>query len=136
MIDKSILFLAGFFTLMFILARYEKQRRAEINESRKKLYETGVMVEGEVILTQSYFWTMYDVYLGVSRGSSRRLAYQFTDKNGQQYYGKDIVVDCLEPRLFFANKGHKLKVLYDFDDPTINLIYKDREKKKYKEKEK
>ncbi len=105
MIDKGILFLIVFFAAMLVLARYERQRQIVIDESRKKLYESGVMVEGEVILKESYFWTIFDVYLGISRGSSRKLAYQFVAQNGHRYSGNDFVLDCLEPKLFFANAG-------------------------------
>ncbi len=135
MVDNGILFLAGFFTLMLIFTRYERQRKIEIDAVKENLYKTGLIAEGKVILQSNYFTTMLGVVLGVV-GFQRCVNYKFNTKEGNEYFGKNIVNIFYETKIYFSNADCKIKIIYDPNNPTINLIYKNRENKEYNKKEK
>lgn len=119
-----LLLIIGFLAL-FPISRYQKKEYEKVKEVRKSLYESGLIVEGEVTLGQSYFMTMLSVLLSSVSAIPRTITYKFITQDGQECFGQDD--DNFNLKLLFANAGYKVKVLYDANNPTNNLLYTDRE---------
>jgi hypothetical protein len=122
--DAAIISFIIVLIILFILSRREERNQEKVNEARKRLYETGIMVEGEVILKRSYFETIYEVFFAV-KAFQRQVSYKFIAGDEHEYSGLDYA--RYELKILFANAGHNIKVIYDPNDPTNNLIYTNKE---------
>ena len=126
-----LLLIIGFIAL-FPISRYQKRKQVKIDEARKALYELGIMVEGEVMLGQSYLMTMLDAFLNFMNSYQRKITYKFIAQDGKICFGQDY--GNYNIKLFFANAGYKVKVIYDANNPINNLLYTARENKRYMNK--
>ncbi len=103
------------------------------NDRRKWLYENGIVADAEVVITSNYLILTLEILFSLFTYPhyQRRLTYKFMTKDGKEYFGDDYVKVFFEPKKFFAMKNFKISILYAQHDPKINLIYTEKESKKY-----
>jgi len=126
---------AGFYLsrYRFLRDKNESDARKVINES---LYRYGIITDGDVITKSNHLITIFEIFDSlISRVNAhqRAISYEFTAKDGNRYSGASVVFFWLEPWVFLAT--NKIKVIYDPNDPTINLIYTNLKNKKYNKKD-
>lgn len=133
-----IFVISTFIFFGFSAARYAFIKNNNDSHVRKNVYElvykNGVVVDGKVTDESNFIITILkiiDDFFGQNNSYLRAISYEFVANDGNKYTGACIANLWLEPYIFFAANGKKIKVIYTADDPTINLIYTDIKNIKY-----